>query len=142
MLIFLIFAVIMYPLLKRKNKMKKMLSMLFSVLFVGLYASTASAEHYGIPTVGQERKEVVWHCTNIDDARIYVTERAEAESYMHWIFILREIVEQDSCMMGEIEYVVDEVVETISGLEVKSRAFGEPIPHYIIKSDGHFLVTY
>ncbi len=123
--------------------MKKMLLALFSVLFIGLYVSSASAEHYGIPTAGQERTEIVWVCTNIDDARVYVTERAEAESYLHWIFILREIVEQGSCSMDEAKYVVDEVVETVVGLQVINREFGEPITHYIIKiKDGHFIVTY
>ncbi len=122
--------------------MKKTLSVLFSILFIGLYVSTASATHYGIPTAGQERTEIVWVCTNIDDARVYVTERTEAESYLHWIFILREIVEQGSCTMDKKEYVVDEVVETIVGLQVINREFGEPIIHYIVKSDDHFVVTY
>lgn len=119
--------------------MKKILSMFFSVLLIGLYVSTASASHYGIPTSGQERTEIVWICNNIDDARTFVTAR---ESYYDWIFVLQSLVGLGNCDMGSIAYVVEEVVETLSGLKVADRAFGDPILHYIIKSDDHFVVTY
>lgn len=126
--------------------MKKILSVLFSVLLIGLYTSTASASHYGIPVVGQERVEVTWVCNNIDDARIYVTARearGQVESYDRWILVLRALVSLGNCnMYFPATYVVDEVVETISGLEVVDRAFGEPIPYYIIREGAHFIVTY
>ncbi len=128
--------------------MKKILFALFGVLLIGLSTSTAFADHYGIPAVGQVRTEVVWICKNIDDARAYVTLRADIAAkaeeghYFIWIVMLREIVGQGRCIMREVEYVVDEVVEIVSGLEVTNRAFGEPIPHYIIKYNEHFVVTY
>ncbi|KKN39126.1 hypothetical protein LCGC14_0746460 [marine sediment metagenome] len=122
--------------------MKKMLLALFSVLFIGLYVSSASAEHNGIPEVGQAREEIVWHCDNINDARTFVTARDEVESYSEWIDVLRELANQRRCNMGRIYYVVDEVVEEILGLQIENRTFGEPIPHYIVKSDNHFVVTY
>lgn len=122
--------------------MKKILSILFSVLLIGLYTSTASADHYGIPTVGQERAEMVWICTKIDDARIYVTAREKVESYYDWILVLRELVNMDNCVMGRTTYVVEEIVETILGLQVINRDFGEPILHYIIREGAHFIVTY
>lgn len=122
--------------------MKKILFALFGVLLIGLSTSTAFADHYGIPTVGQIRTEMVWVCKNIDDARVYVTLRVETGHYFVWIAMLREIADQGRCIMREVEYVVDEVVEIVSGLQVTNRAFGEPIPHYIIKHDEHFFVTY
>lgn len=122
--------------------MKKILSILFSVLLIGLYTSTASASHNGIPTIGQERAEIVWICTNIDDARMYVTAREKVESYYDWILVLRELVNIDNCVMGRTTYVVEEVVETILGLQVINRDFGEPILHYIIREGAHFIVTY
>ena len=122
--------------------MKKMLLALFSVLFIGLYVSSASAEHNGVPTAGQARTEVVWFCDNIDDARTFITARTEVESYDEWIALLRGLVGQNRCRMGQVEYEIEEVVETVSGLYVENRTFGEPIPHYIVKSDNHFVVTY
>lgn len=122
--------------------MKKILSVLFSVLLIGLYTSTAFASHYGIPIVGQERTEVAWVCNNIDDARTYVTVREQVESYYDWIDVLRMLVALGNCNMDTTTYVVDEVVETISGLKVANRAFGEPIPHYIIREGAHFIATY
>lgn len=122
--------------------MKKMLLALFSVLFIGLYTSAASAEHNGVPTVGQVRTEMVWFCDNIDDARTFVTAREEVESYDDWIVVLRTFVNRGRCKMDEMEYRIDEIVETISGLYIENHAFGEPILHYIIKSNDHFVVTY
>lgn len=139
---FLVFVAIMSTLLK-EIKMKKMLLALFSVLFIGLYVSSASAEHNGVPTVGQVRTEVVWFCDNINDARTYVTAREKVESYDDWILVLRALVSLGNCRMDEIEYRIDEIVETISGLYVeKGRTFGEPVTHYIIDSGGLFFVTY
>lgn len=122
--------------------MKKMLLALFSVLLIGLYTSTAIAEHNGVPIVGQVRTEIVWFCDNIADARTYVIAREEVGSYFEWIAVLRVITNQGNCKMDKIEYRIDEIVETISGLYVENRTFGEPITHYIIKSNDHFVVTY
>lgn len=131
--------------------MKKMLFVLFSAIAIGSYVLLASANHYGIPTVGQEREETVWSCITKDDAKIFVTSRAEVESYFSsketayfaWIKLLREMNRLNRCEMEMTEYVIEEIVETVSGLEVLSREFGEPMLHYIIKTkDGHFVVTY
>lgn len=122
--------------------MKKMLLALFSVLFIGLYTSAASADHNGVPTVGQEREEIVWVCDNINDARTFVTARDEVESYFEWIDTLRGLVYQGRCKMGRTYYIIDEVVEEILGLQVENRTFGDPITHYVIRSGNHFVVTY
>jgi len=123
--------------------MKKILMSLFGGILIGLYSMTATAEHYGVPTIGQERNERVWTCVTKADAKIYVTARAKVESYFDWIDVLRNIDNQNRCEMEPIKYVVEEIVETVWGPEVLSREFGEPIIHYIIKTkDGHFVVTY
>jgi len=123
--------------------MKKMLFALFSAIAIGSYALLASANHYGVPAVDQEREETVWSCITKDDAKIFVTSRAEVESYFAWIKLLRSMNRQNRCEMEMTEYVIEEIVETVSGLEVLSREFGEPMLHYIIKTkDGHFVVTY
>ena len=121
--------------------MKRILFVLLGFALMG-YAIGAFASHNGIPTAGQERKEVIWACVNIEDARTFVTARKEAESYDAWIAILRGLAGQRRCMMGEVEYKVEEVVETFSGLEVLDREFGEEITFYIVKSNDHFVVTY
>ena len=89
---------------------------LFGGILIGLY--TATAEHYGIPTVGQERNERVWTCVTKADAKIFVTARTEVESYFEWINMLRSMNGQNRCQMELIEYVVDEIVETVSGFEL------------------------
>ncbi len=121
--------------------MKKILSALFGIA-IGFYTFTAFANHMGLPEVNQERREIIWACLTIEDARIFVTAREEVESYEDWIDILRGMVGPNRCMMGQVEYTVEEVVETISGLAVENRSFGEPITHYILKSAGHYVVTY
>jgi len=116
---------------------------LFGGILIGVYTFTATAEHYGIPTVGQERNERVWTCVTKADAKIFVTAQAEAESFFSWVDMLRDMNRQNRCQMEPIKYVVDEIVETVSGLEVLSREFGEPVIHYIVKTkDNHFVVTY
>lgn len=122
--------------------MKKVLFAIFSVLFIGLYIPIVPATHYGVPTVGQERTEIVWVCANIDDARTFVTARAEVEDYYDWIDILRALISQGRCKLDKIEYEVEEIVEIVLGLYVENREFGEQIPHYIVKSNNHFVVTY
>jgi len=125
--------------------MKKILAAFFGGLLLGSiwYIITANANHYGVPIVGQERDETVWVCVTKDDAKIFVTSRAEVESYFAWLKLLRSMYRQNRCDMDKFEYVIEEIVETVSGLEVLSREFGEPMLHYIIKTkDGHFIVTY
>lgn len=118
------------------------IGMVIGGMGVGLYTMTASAKHNGVPTVGQERIEETWSCITIDDAKLFVTARAKALGYFAWIELLREMVNQNLCQMADTTYIVEEIVETVSGLEILNRKFGEPITHYIIKSGDHFIVTY
>lgn len=126
--------------------MKKILASFFGGLLLGsilIGIITANANHYGVPIVDQEREETVWSCITKDDAKIFVTSREEVESYFAWIKLLRSMNRQNRCDMDKFEYVIEEIVETVWGLEVLSRGFGEPMIHYIIKTkDGHFVVTY
>ena len=111
-----------------------------SAFVVSILLSTpALATHLGVPEVGQERREKVWICNSIEDAKLWYSTaafKAEGQSSEVWNAHMKKVVAEKRCIFRSITYKVSKVIEIKIAPLATREGWDKDVKFYLLEIVG------
>ena len=101
-----------------------------------LMMGQALATHYPPPYPGQERSEKIWVCKTKDAARMWYATgifQKNGKTPADWRQVMVDLQKEKYCVVLTVQYVVGEVVETVTAPLALETTWGQNIRFYLIK---------